>query len=211
MMRRFRWQWVAPTVVAGSVGLSGLGLAIADAATSHSPVTSFLQKEATQPRLTSPALLHRNGVHRLSTHVGRIARAADVMSSSTLGDGTVVSPPPPSATAAISQSQAWNAFVAYGSPPNIYVLASTPSPTIELAQITKNDSPSGSLSGTLVWVIAYQDIAAYNASIADQGITSNGSTTLKNPDQSTGYLDVFVDANTGRVLYTTAEATYNSN
>ena len=218
MSRRYKWGLLTPTVVAGLVGLSFAGAAIADAVTSQSPVSKFLQQEAAQPRLTSRAMLNRGGVHRLSAHVGRIARDDAVTTTTTLGDGTVLAPPAPTATAAISQSQAWSAFVAYGRPPNIYVLASTPAPTIELAQISKANPPDGgSLNDTLVWVIQYQDIAVYNA--AENAVSNylyershpgvaTGPPTQLNPYQEIGYFDAFVDATTGQVLYTTAHATY---
>jgi hypothetical protein len=217
MNRRYKWGLLTPTVVAGLVGLSFGGAAIADAVSSQSPVSKFLQTEAAQPRLTSRAMLDRGGVHRLSAHVGRIARADDVTVTTTLGDGTVLAPPAPTATAAISQGQAWSAFVAYGRPPNIYVLASTPAPTIELAQISKANPPDGgSLNDTLVWVIHYQDIAVYDAlenALHNQYASTHpgvatGLPTQLNPSQEIGYFDVFVDANTGQVLYTTAHATY---
>jgi hypothetical protein len=209
MSRRYKWGLLTPTVVAGLVGLSFAGAAIADAVTSQSPVSKFLQTEAAQPRLTSRVMLDRGGVHRLSAHVGRIARADDVTVTTTLGDGTVLAPPAPTATAAISQGQAWSAFVAYGSPPDIFVLASTPAPTIELAQISKANPPDGgSLDDTLVWVVHYQDIAVYNEGIPNQGVIVNGKPTQENPSQEIGYFDAFVDANTGQVLYTTAHATY---
>jgi hypothetical protein len=152
--------------------------------------------------------------------VGRISPRDAVTVTSTLGDGTVLAPPAATATAAISQSQAWNAFVAYGPVPNVYVLASTPAPTIELAQLSKavaaNGTDGGSLS-SLVWVIQYQDIAVYNAvenAIANllyarshPGVAKG---TQLNPYQEIGYFDAFVSANTGQVLYTTVHATHSS-
>jgi hypothetical protein len=213
---RVRLGRVTPAVLAGCVGLSFAGAAIADAVSS-SPVTKFLQQETTQPRLTSRAMLDRGGRHKLSAQVGRISPRDEVTVTSTLGDGTVLAPPAATSTAAISQSQAWNAFVAYGPVPNVYVLASTPAPTIELAQLSKADAPDGGSLSSLVWVIQYQDIAVYNA--AENAIANSlyershpgvatGSPTQLNPYQKIGYFDAFVDANTGQVLYTTVHATH---
>ncbi len=213
---RVRLGRVIPAVLAGCVGLSFAGAAIADAVSS-SPVTKFLQQETTQPRLTSRAMLDRGGRHRLSAQVGRISPRDAVTVTSTLGDGTVLGPPAATATAAISQSQAWNAFVAYGPVPNVYVLASTPAPTIELAQLSKAVAPNGTDGGSLsslVWVIHYQDIAVYNAvenALHNQFLSTHpglatGSPAQLNPYQEIGYFDAFVSANTGQVLYTTTHA-----
>jgi hypothetical protein len=197
-----------PAIVAGMAGLSLAGAAIADAVSS-SLASKFIQQETTQPRLTSRAILDRGGVHELSRQVGRIPSANAVESTVTLGDGTVLEPPAATATAAISQSQAWGAFVAYGNVPNVYVLPSTPAPTIELAQLSKAVAPDG-VDGdsidTLVWAIQYRDVAIYNA-VANR--LRGGSASQANPNREIGYFDVFVDANTGQVLYTTAYATYH--
>ncbi len=124
--------------------------------------------------------------------------------STTLADGTVLSAPPADANAAVSQEQAWNAFVAYGTPPNIYVLSSTPAPTIQLAQLSKTNAPNGgSLVDEVVWVIQYEDISLYTPIPTLAG----GPSPSANPADRTGYLDVFVDATTGHVLYTVAHDT----
>lgn len=197
-----------PAVVAGLAGLSIAGVAIADAVSS-SPTTKFLQQETNQPRLTSRAILDRGGVHRLSGHVGPVLSGSAFDSTVTLADGTMLSPPDATATASISQMQAWDAFVAYGSVPNVYVLPSTPAPTIQLAQLAKAIGVDGSDSDpikALVWAIQYQDIAFYNG-VASR--LAGGSASQANPNRETGYFDVFVDATTGRVLYTVAHATYH--
>ena len=206
MKKGMKLALAIPAAVAATVGLSAAGLAIASAG-SQSPANKFKQQEASQPKLTSAAVLERAGARSLSQHVGRAVRADEIASSATLGDGTVLAPPPANASTSVSQEDAWNAFVAYGSPPNVYVLASTPAPTIQLAQISKTNSPDGgSLSNRLVWVIQYQDVAVYNAAASAQAASAGATGPSEvNPASDTGYLDVFVDATTGQVLYTTAQ------
>lgn len=196
MRARMNWKLFTPVAVAGLVGLSAGGVAIADAV-SQSPATRILNSAATQPRLTSRTMLDRGGVRHLSTGVGHISSRDSVATTTTLGDGTVLAPPAPGATSAVSQSQAWNAFVAYGNVPNVYVQSTTPAPTIDLGQITKSNAPGGAVANTLVWVIEYRDIELLNATAAVED---------KNLTGSIGTLDVFVSAQTGSVLYTTANS-----
>jgi hypothetical protein len=87
--------------------------------------------------------------------------------------------------------------VAYGNVPNVYVQSTTPAPTIDLGQITKSNAPGGAVANTLVWVIEYRDIELLNATAAVED---------KNLTGSIGTLDVFVSAQTGSVLYTTANS-----
>jgi hypothetical protein len=178
-------------VLVGASALSLAGAAIADA-TSRS--TASLR---TEPRLSSSAMLNRGGRHALSRTIGRIASSDELATSETLGDGTQLSPPPLDASTAVSQDDAWSAFVAYGTPPDVFAQASTPAPTIELAGLSKTSSPNGgTLSNVLVWAIQYQDISVYNPRAQNAAETS----------PETGYFYVFVSASTGQVIYTTAHA-----
>jgi hypothetical protein len=185
-----------------AIGVSVGGVAIADAISS-SPERAFFHQESSQPRVTSPLMLDRGG-HRveLSHEVGETASSDDLTTSLTLGDGTVLTPPPADATAEVevSEAQAWSAFEQYGSPPNIYVLPSTPAPVFQLAELSKSNAPTGGALNTLVWAIDFQDISLFFALPDHEGQSS------ANPADDIGYLYVFVDAETGRVLYTTASS-----
>jgi hypothetical protein len=192
--------------VVGAVGFSLAGVAIADAV-SPSKVETFISQSKQQPRLTSTAMLDRGGRHvTLSRQIGRVGglHSLAITGTTTLADGTVLSAPPADASTQVSQNQAWNAFVAYGTPPNIYVLSSTPAPAIQLGQITKSDAPDGStFNNELVWVVQYNDISLYTPI----SIMGRGPSPSANPADRTGYLDVFVDATTGQLLYTIAHDT----
>jgi hypothetical protein len=189
--------------VAAAIGVSIGGVAIADAITS-SPERAFFQKESNQPRVSSPLMLDRGGRRvELSHVVGNDVSSDDLTTSVTLGDGTLLTPPPAGATAGVSEAQAWLAFEQYGSPPNIYVLPSTPPPVFQLAELSKSNAPTGGALNTLVWSIDFQDIALFYA----PGHVGQSSA---NPANDIGYLYVFVDAESGHVLYTTASSTPQS-
>jgi hypothetical protein len=205
---RTRVRVALPLTIAGLVGLSFAGAAVAGSFgpgahfVPESIIAKFDRVLSTAPRLTSRAMLDRGGVRRLLTTTGRVSPRDSVPTTSTLADGTVLSPPPADATAPVSQSEAWSAFVAYGSPPDTTVLPSTPAPTIELAQLNKKSTSA------LVWVIAYQGLSIYPAQWNDHGVYQGGNEVPFNPLDSIGYLYVFVGAVSGQVLYTTAHATY---
>jgi hypothetical protein len=216
MMRIKRYGIALLAATVGMAGLAFAGIAIADAASPSQRVPQSVSERFEQvlrsaPNLTSRAMLHRLGVSRsLSASAHSFTAASEMTTTTTLSDGTVLTPPPANASPLISQDQAWSAFQAYGDPPGVVALNSTPAPTVDLAQLTKPAINGNAPISALVWAISYQSVAIYPSGWANHQVFQNGAWTPFDPFNSVGYMYALVDANSGQVLYTLEHAAYSS-